>query len=118
MKQKRTGMDTFIASLLGAAACLVANGSQGAQEAVNYGQLPVIQTGQPVLAAGQTLSVGHTACPAVIDWNNDGKKDLLVGTFRNGKVFLFLNQGTEAAPVFDKGVPLQAGGKDLEVGYG
>ena len=115
MKQKRTRLDTYLAGLLGAAACLAAN---GAQDTVNRDPLPVLQSDRQVQAAGKTLSVGHTACPAVVDWNNDGKKDLLVGTFRNGKVFLFLNQGTDADPKFDKGVPLQAGGKELEVGYG
>ena len=38
-----------------------------------------------------------------MDWNNDGKKDLLLGKWQStaGQVRLYLNVGTDAAPVFD-----------------
>ena len=64
------------------------------------------------------LSIGHTCSPEVVDWNNDGKKDLLVGTFSQGKIKLFLNQGTDADPVFDGGEFLQAAGVELHAGSG
>jgi len=64
------------------------------------------------------LSIGHTTSPEVIDWNNDGKKDLLVGTFSEGKIKLFLNQGTDADPIFAGGEFLQAGGEELHAGSG
>ena len=34
-----------------------------------------------------------------MDWNNDGKKDLLVGDSTPGRTHLFINEGTDAAPV-------------------
>ena len=37
--------------------------------------------------------------PEVCDWNNDGKKDLVVGD-NNGVVYLLLNTGTIGAPAF------------------
>lgn len=80
--------------------------------------LPVLKAGMQIRAANKPLCVGHTACPEVLDWNHDGKKDLLVGTFEEGKVMLFLNQGTDAAPRFDQGRALQAGGKKIGVGFG
>lgn len=64
------------------------------------------------------LTVGLTASPDVVDWNNDGKKDLLVGTFHSGAVYLFLNQGTDAAPVFKGSSRIIAGEAALKVGYG
>jgi hypothetical protein len=80
--------------------------------------LPILKAGAQLRAADKPISIGHTASPEVIDWNNDGKKDLLVGTFEDGKVMLYLNRGTDAAPQFDQGQVLQAGGRDIRVGFG
>jgi len=51
----------------------------------------------PAVSLGLPLIPG--AIPAVADWNNDGRKDLLVGA-ADGTVSLFLNQGSESAPAF------------------
>ncbi len=75
----------------------------------------------PVLAAGKKLQVGGSdfkpdggrAKPWVVDWNNDGKKDLIVGV-ESGEVLLLLNTGTDKAPVFAKAVPIKAGAKNLK----
>ena len=71
----------------------------------------------PVLAgvqlAGVTLPVG--AVPFVADWNNDDRKDLLVGA-ADGSVSLYLNVGTQAAPLFAAATPLQADNAPLNVG--
>ncbi len=45
------------------------------------------------------LDVGFSSSPAVVDWNGDGKKDLVVGN-KNGKVFVFINIGEDNVPVF------------------
>jgi hypothetical protein len=102
---------TLAAGLIGVAACVAASAAPG-------GQLPVLKSAVRILAEDKPLCVGHTASPEVLDWNNDGRKDLLVGTYSEGKIFLFLNQGSDAAPVLGKGVALQAGGKDIKVGFG
>lgn len=52
------------------------------------------------------IDVGDCASPDVVDWNNDGKKDLVIGANDeygpdNGKVLLFINTGTNAAPDFE-----------------
>ncbi len=52
------------------------------------------------------LSVMPSAIPFVADWNNDGRKDLIVGQ-ADGSVKLFVNVGQEAAPVFATGTDLQ-----------
>ena len=62
---------------------------------------------------GVTLPVG--AVPLVADWNNDDRKDLLVGA-ADGSVALALNQGTQESPVFAALVPLQADNAPLSVG--
>lgn len=60
----------------------------------------------------------YTSVPCAVDWNQDGKKDLLVGSFYYGNVYLFLNSGTNAVPVFTLGTKLKAGGVDISVAYG
>lgn len=51
--------------------------------------------------------------PCVVDWNADGKQDLLVGYFITGPVYLYLNSGTNKAPVFTNFTKIQADGADL-----
>ncbi|KPL24732.1 MAG: hypothetical protein AMJ75_02905 [Phycisphaerae bacterium SM1_79] len=47
-----------------------------------------------------------------MDWNNDGKKDLLSGDTK-GQVWLFLNTGTQKAPELAEGVRVQADGQPI-----
>jgi len=60
------------------------------------------------------IDVGHRAVPTVVDWNSDGKKDLLVGAF-DGRIHIFLNEGTDTAPVFNDVVYAQANSSTLYV---
>ena len=52
------------------------------------------------------------AAPCWADIDGDGKKDLLVGQFRDGKIHYFKNLGNGALA---KGSWLQAGGADAQV---
>ena len=69
--------------------------------------------------AGQktNIAVGSRATPSVTDWNNDGKKDLVVGGM-DGYVRLYVNQGSDAAPDFVAMTLAQSTGGDLQVGPG
>jgi hypothetical protein len=83
----------------------------------------------PVLDAGALLEVGQPgskqnivadggqATPTVADWNSDGRKDVLVGGFA-GRIMLFLNEGTDAAPDFRETLFVQNSGADLLVPTG
>jgi hypothetical protein len=51
--------------------------------------------------------------PCVADWNEDGKQDLLIGYFIFGPIYLYLNSGTNTAPVFTAYTKLKADGADL-----
>jgi hypothetical protein len=76
--------------------------------------------GAPALAAGVRVELPDVgvsrsnARPFVVDWDEDGRKDLLVGD-ANGSVYLFLNTGTDAAPVFTSGVALAGQGGPIMV---
>ena len=47
-----------------------------------------------------------------MDWNNDGKKDLISGDTK-GQVWVFLNEGTDQAPVLAAGIRVQADGEPI-----
>ena len=49
--------------------------------------------------------------PYIVDWNDDGKKDILVGQ-KGGEVFIFINRGTNKEPLFMEGVELNGGKLD------
>jgi len=48
---------------------------------------------------GLPIDVGYDSCPIVVDWNRDGKRDLLIGAGKGGVVY-YENVGTDAEPVF------------------
>jgi hypothetical protein len=77
--------------------------------------------GSPVRlhAAGKPIDtdVGHAA-PLVVDFDGDGKNDLLVGQFGDGILWFYRNVGTNAQPKYAAGVKFQAGGKDGRVPTG
>ncbi len=68
-----------------------------------------------VLLNGSTYDVGSYSAPYIDDWNEDGKKDLLVGNSA-GTVKLLINTGTNAAPVFTSAVDLKDGTGNLDPG--
>jgi hypothetical protein len=71
--------------------------------------VPLLEKPFKVMAGGQPIAVivGHAA-PFVYDFNHDGKKDLIVGEYGSankqskhpGRARIYINTGTDAAPVF------------------
>jgi len=61
---------------------------------------------------GADLTVPGNGClgvfPRVVYWDTDDRKDLLVG-LADGTMKIYLNTGTDDAPVFDGGTTLQVG---------
>jgi hypothetical protein len=63
------------------------------------------------------VRIGHLV-PYISDWNNDGKKDMVMGQFMSGAITLFENIGTDEAPVLGEGKPLLAGDKPIKLDAG
>ena len=61
------------------------------------------------------INLGSHAVPRLLDWNNDGLFDLLVGG-GDGYIWIFLNIGSKSAPLFAKGEIIQDGGRDMRMG--
>jgi len=84
--------------------------------AAAWGQL---QEGVLLEADGAVINVevGHLV-PVAVDWNEDGRKDLLVGQFKDGKIGLYLNEGTDKAPKLKFAEYLKAGGEEISLPFG
>ena len=70
-------------------------------------------------AAGKPIdtAVGHAA-PLVVDFDCDGVKDLLVGQFGDGILWVYKNVGTDKEPKYAAGVQFKEGKKDGRVPTG
>jgi len=55
--------------------------------------------------------------PYVIDWDGDGKQDLLFGTDEQGEIYFFRNTGTNEKPQLEAGKQLGLAGGDFNRGY-
>ncbi len=78
--------------------------------------MPDLDSGSNIEAGGVPINVGGRAAPAVDDWNGDGKKDLLVGNF-DGNIKIFLNEGTDTAPIFNSSYNLMfSNGREVNIG--
>lgn len=69
----------------------------GTDEGPTFDGGTLLQVGQP--GSKINIDVGDRATPSVVDWNNDEKKDLVVGAY-NSKIYIFINEGTDTDPDF------------------
>jgi hypothetical protein len=74
--------------------------------------------GEPVKdKKGQPLKIDYGVAAFAVDWDNDGKLDLLLGLCGpNGNaVYLLRNEGTKTQPEFTDPQPILAGGQPIQV---
>ena len=66
-------------------------------------QTPVYDPPVAIEADGVPIHVGFggNASPFVVDWDGDGRQDLLLGQFSGGKVRFYRNVGEHFDPVFE-----------------
>jgi FG-GAP-like repeat len=87
-----------------------------AQVELPRGLLPPVK----IEAGGKPIDVersGHSA-PFVGDFDGDGKLDLLVGQYHDGRLRIYRNIGTNQKPKFDSYTWFQAGGQIASVPVG
>lgn len=89
---------------------------RGAQSGVIF-QVTTFGSAQEVPAAGAAIQVDAYSAPALADWNDDGRVDLIVGEQTNGvgKLRVYLNAGTNAAPEYGTSVYAQTPDGELTV---
>jgi hypothetical protein len=71
-----------------------------------------LQVGKPGLKTN--IDVGNRATPSVVDWNSDGRRDLVSGAY-DGRIHIFINEGTDAEPDFITETYAKEDGADLSV---
>lgn len=78
---------------------------------------PITCPFEPVPEAPGIFGKDYTGVPEVVDWNGDGRLDLLVGGYVTGRIFYFENVGVEAdgLPILTARGPLEADGEIFDV---
>ena len=94
-----------------AALCLFYGGSA-------YAAANELEDGVNIYDGSNPLEVNYHSATTVVDWNNDGAKDLIVSQFYYGWVYLFLNQNTNIDPVFNGGSLIESNGTPITTTYG
>ena len=102
-----------LAACAAAAAAAAGAGDAPAAAPPRVGAPTVVNDG----AAPMSVDIGHAA-PFVVDWDGDGRQDLLVGQFGGGTVRLYRDRGGEAGRAFDGYELLKAGGEAAKVPAG
>ena len=85
----------------------------------NVGLAPELEPPVRLQAAGKPIDtdIGHAA-PLVCDFDGDGVKDLLVGKFGQGVLWIYRNEGTNSEPRLAAGVKFKQGAEDGRVPSG
>ncbi len=79
---------------------------------LNLGEEEIIEAG------GLPISVDSYSVPSLVDWNDDGLPDLLVGEgggLFQGRVRVYLNDGAPSVPAFTHYSYVLADGQELVV---
>jgi len=71
-----------------------------------------LQVGLP--GSKTNINAGARTTPCLVDWNNDGRKDLVAGAY-DGRIHIFINEGTDTEPDFLAETFAQANGSELAV---
>ncbi|MBU1076634.1 MAG: VCBS repeat-containing protein [Spirochaetes bacterium] len=78
-----------------------------------YATLPAFRTeGYEIIKTTQLTVEGGSSLPFLFDWDNDGKKDLIVCAISFKKIHIYFNLGSDTSPSFDKAVTLLKNGSD------
>jgi hypothetical protein len=83
-----------------------------------WGALPAWVDSGDIQDGDKALKVQSDSIPTCADWNNDGAIDLVVGQFTSGNIWLYLNQGTNANPIFNGGDKIESAGTPITTTYG
>lgn len=82
-----------------------------------YGYIPDLESRGKIQSGAQPLKVDRYSVPFVADWNDDGAKDLIVGQYMWGYVWIYLNQGTNLNPEFGRGQKITSSGEPISMPF-
>lgn len=93
------------------------NGYVNYYRRIGPGDYDLITVGRMRAASG-VIDIGWNSAPFIIDWNNDGLLDLLIGDgyySGNRRTRLYLNSGTASSPRITNFTYIKNAGSDLQV---
>ncbi|MBM3314342.1 hypothetical protein FJY71_00675 [candidate division WOR-3 bacterium] len=85
---------------------------------VAFAAIPRFASPVLVYDGSDSIDVGYYGAPQMVDWDQDGRKDLLLGQFTGGNIRFYPNVGTNSAPVFSGFSYVQASGQIIQLPYG
>ena len=103
----RAGSAILLTGVLFAAASACGGGASDLEPPVR-----IDSGGKPI-----DVEIGHAA-PWIHDFDGDGRRDLLVGQFGQGKLRIYRNTGTNEKPAYDGFKFFEAGGAEATVPAG
>ncbi len=86
--------------------------NMGTEDEPHFDGGTLLQVGEP--GAKTDIDVGARATPTPVDWNNDGRKDLVAGAL-DGRLHLFINESADSLPDFRAEQFVQENGQDLVI---
>ncbi len=85
---------------------------------IAFTQLPKFDNiGKILTNNGQVIGISQSLSPCIVDWNDDGKKDLLFG-YLGPNIYYYENIGTDIQPIFNSSEFLKAGGQTIALSSG
>lgn len=82
-------------------------------ENIGTKQEPKFARGRFLMLDGKPLRFEHYTTPCAVDWNDDGKLDLLVGLAMDGQILFLENVGTRTEPKLALRGNVEADGKPI-----
>jgi hypothetical protein len=79
---------------------------------------PDLEAGVLIEDSSGPIDMDFHFVPAIVDWNEDGAKDLIIGQYTDGHIHLFLNQGSDFKPVFTTSTLLESAGSPITTTFG
>lgn len=76
---------------------------------------PVLARPKALRAGNKLLRVGAFSTPRAVDWNSDGKLDLISGDLL-GRIYVFINKSNGNTPVLSEGNTVETANKKLLLG--
>jgi len=73
-----------------------------------------LSTEPQLIADGALIDVGNNSAPCIVDWNEDGLLDLVVGQESPGNIRLYLNSGSASSYLFTTFQLLKCGGTNIK----
>ena len=72
------------------------------------------EPGEPLFCGGAPMRVAGFSTPIAVDWNNNGRLDIVCGDFL-GRIHVYLNSGQGRDPVFDKHFMIRIDGQPVRI---